>query len=326
MKLVLIIIGILSFSQIYSQDYIILKSGEEIESKVLEINESNVKYKRFSNVDGPTYTIDKTNIFMIKYESGDKDVFNSATNNSTASNTTSNNTNTSLSPSQEGPSEFVFNNQIGQVGCNKQRINATKIYGTKASEAFIQQNIVFYGFDFTYSKLTNKGKLNDGPILIEKYFKDFNNILNRELLPVFNIRRWLRKTNMFYGTNIFENYTKMDASQFVVEDNYCFSFEDLQKIIASYALNETNGYGMVVNIENLNKHYEYVSMYITFFDIASREILYSVKVVGKAGGSGWANHYAQGINSGFREVFIDYVYKQRFSSNGQIHPNRLLLD
>jgi len=72
---------------IYSQDIITLKNGDEIKSKVLEVTPDLVKYKNWTNQDGPTYSLTKAEIFMIKYQNGTKDVFkeisvsNSAQNN-----------------------------------------------------------------------------------------------------------------------------------------------------------------------------------------------------------------------------------------------------
>ncbi len=60
----------------YSQDIITLKNGEEIISKVLNIGPNDVTFKKFDNLNGPSYTILKTNIFFIKYENGIKDIFN----------------------------------------------------------------------------------------------------------------------------------------------------------------------------------------------------------------------------------------------------------
>jgi hypothetical protein len=58
-----------------AQDVIILKNGDEIEAKVTEILEETIKYKKASNLTGPTYTLAISKIFMIRYELGDKDVF-----------------------------------------------------------------------------------------------------------------------------------------------------------------------------------------------------------------------------------------------------------
>jgi len=59
----------------FSQDIITMKSGEDIEAKVLEITVTEVKYKKFDFQDGPTYTILKSNTLMIRYKNGSKDIF-----------------------------------------------------------------------------------------------------------------------------------------------------------------------------------------------------------------------------------------------------------
>ena len=59
----------------FAQDNIILRDGNEIGAKIIEINVDNIKYKKYTNLDGPTYTKKINDIFMIKYENGEKDVF-----------------------------------------------------------------------------------------------------------------------------------------------------------------------------------------------------------------------------------------------------------
>lgn len=58
-----------------AQDLIICRNGDEITSKILKISKTEVEYKKWSNIEGPTYTLDKADIFMIKYQNGEKDVF-----------------------------------------------------------------------------------------------------------------------------------------------------------------------------------------------------------------------------------------------------------
>ena len=60
----------------YSQDVLTKKSGEDIQAKVLEVTSSEVKYKKFDNQNGPTFTILKSDLLMIRYENGTKDLFN----------------------------------------------------------------------------------------------------------------------------------------------------------------------------------------------------------------------------------------------------------
>lgn len=63
----------LSFS--YSQDVLFFKNGDELNSKVLEISSTEVKYRKWDNVDGPIYSVNKNELFMIKYQNGVKEVF-----------------------------------------------------------------------------------------------------------------------------------------------------------------------------------------------------------------------------------------------------------
>lgn len=58
-----------------AQDVVIFRNGEEAEVKVEEITPNEVKYKKTSNPDGPSYIFNKDDIFMIKYKNGEKDVF-----------------------------------------------------------------------------------------------------------------------------------------------------------------------------------------------------------------------------------------------------------
>lgn len=65
-------------------DVITFKTGVEVEVKVLEINQSEIKYKKCNNQNGPTFSINKSDVFTIKYSNGTKDVITTIkSNNST---------------------------------------------------------------------------------------------------------------------------------------------------------------------------------------------------------------------------------------------------
>ncbi len=71
----IVFIVICSSNSLSAQDIIILQNGEEISAKVLEVNPTEIKYKRFGS-ERPIYSIEKFRIFMIKYEDGYTDLFN----------------------------------------------------------------------------------------------------------------------------------------------------------------------------------------------------------------------------------------------------------
>ncbi|MEI8137415.1 MAG: DUF4190 domain-containing protein [Bacteroidota bacterium] len=76
-------------------DAITLKNGEEISAKILEITPIEIKYKKCNMQDGPMYIVKKTDVFMIKYSNGSKEVFkDEPESRSTNSNPNSNSSNT----------------------------------------------------------------------------------------------------------------------------------------------------------------------------------------------------------------------------------------
>lgn len=70
--LVLMLLPVFSFSQdkIYKTDSTI------IEVKIQEVGEAEIKYKKFSNPNGPLYKVNIDDVVMIVYENGDKEHFN----------------------------------------------------------------------------------------------------------------------------------------------------------------------------------------------------------------------------------------------------------
>jgi len=56
-------------------DLIIKRDGEEINAKILEIDDIKIKYKPSTHLDGPTRVINKSAVFMIKYKNGTKELF-----------------------------------------------------------------------------------------------------------------------------------------------------------------------------------------------------------------------------------------------------------
>jgi hypothetical protein len=75
-KLMYVFIFTLLTVKVYAQDVIILKNGDEIKSIVAEVLPDQIKYKKFENKQGPSYGIEKSKVFMIRYANGSKDVFN----------------------------------------------------------------------------------------------------------------------------------------------------------------------------------------------------------------------------------------------------------
>lgn len=73
--IVFILLLIAGLQAARAQDIITTKRGEDVQAKVLEVSQTEVKYKAFSNPDGPVYTLPTREILIVRYENGEKDIF-----------------------------------------------------------------------------------------------------------------------------------------------------------------------------------------------------------------------------------------------------------
>jgi len=74
-RISLLIISIFFHTYSNAQDTIVKRNGEQLLSKILEISATEVKYKKFDFLEGPDFIDNKSNILLIKYSNGSKEVF-----------------------------------------------------------------------------------------------------------------------------------------------------------------------------------------------------------------------------------------------------------
>lgn len=70
------ILLVVSLTAINAQDVLTLKTGEDLNVKVIKITDNDIEYKKWNNLEGPTYTKHLYEVFSVKYQNGEKDVFN----------------------------------------------------------------------------------------------------------------------------------------------------------------------------------------------------------------------------------------------------------
>jgi len=75
--ILLFILFICSSNIIKAQDTLYMRTSESILVKVIEVGTTEVKYKKLDNLNGPIFSILKSDLLIIKYENGIKDDFSS---------------------------------------------------------------------------------------------------------------------------------------------------------------------------------------------------------------------------------------------------------
>lgn len=178
-------------------------------------------------------------------------------------------------------------------------------------EVFAADKIVYYGIDFTKMVLTNPNKIGQEEFL-KKYFwawityiaeeKDIENYMSRKLD---------KKNKLIYEPTEIQNLNTQINHPWIQYNDFTYSTDTLASVVNSYVLKETKGVGFVINVENFNKREEFVSAYFTFFDIDTREILWTTKVKGKPDGWGMTKFWAVGIIDATQNFFRIYQRKLR---------------
>ncbi|MDP6908108.1 MAG: hypothetical protein QF371_01320, partial [Flavobacteriales bacterium] len=82
----------------------------------------------------------------------------------------------------------------------------------------------------------------------------------------------------------------------VINKSHSISDEDISRAVSQYTIKDyKDAIGVVVVVESFDKIKEQGTGYITFFDVASKKVIYSHKVIGEAGGFGFRNYWARAI-------------------------------
>ena len=70
-QIILTLLSLLVITPLFAQDMIVRRDGTIIQSKVMEVSSSEIKYKKASNPDGPLYTLKLSEILSINYQNGE---------------------------------------------------------------------------------------------------------------------------------------------------------------------------------------------------------------------------------------------------------------
>lgn len=75
-KLAVLFLALCAMSNLFAQDIILMKQNhEEIESRVIEVTDYTVEYKRYSDLEGASFMVRTVDVDTIFYENGDKQYF-----------------------------------------------------------------------------------------------------------------------------------------------------------------------------------------------------------------------------------------------------------
>lgn len=179
----------------------------------------------------------------------------------------------------------------------------------ETKDVFSQNEVVWYGLDFSKSKFIGsfeniKGTMPiDAFELRESYIPAWNSLVVSEPNN-FDIKKTFWKKDVYYDLKSVESVNStIDTRDLITQNNHIISKSDLPKMVALYNKGDKKeGLGLSFIIECFDKSKVQASLWVVFFDIETKKILLSKYCVGKPVGFGIRNYWAGAIKHIMNEI------------------------
>ncbi len=170
------------------------------------------------------------------------------------------------------------------------------------ADVFKVDNITWYGLDFSNIKLIGSEGFTDPHAIQNRFFSSWNDLFISEP-EKYNLAETFSKSSVENDLSIVtERNTLPDPDKLVIEENYSFGEDEVKKIISEYDITDKEGIGLVFIMESFNKIEQLGYIWVTFFDIETKEVLLSNKMSGKVGGFGFRNYWAKSFYSVMKSI------------------------
>ena len=165
--------------------------------------------------------------------------------------------------------------------------------------------VTFLGLDFTKaSYIGDPGTVS--PSEMKNLFNSINILMISEPKK-YDFKTTFRKDKMESNISVTEERNKtVDQDNLLTFDSKKYKSldeKDISAMIKNYKFDSGNkGVGLVFIMEGLNKMIEQASMWVTFVNMDTKEIIFTQRIEGKAAGFGFRNHWAGAIYSALKEI------------------------
>lgn len=178
-------------------------------------------------------------------------------------------------------------------------VTCLDIFAQNAADVFKASEITWFGLDYSHVKvrgpLVNVGPsgFRDEKDLRDNYFNAWNSLVISEP-GKYNFWKSFRVGNVPNDLSIVnKRNSAMNATDMLTEQGGDGLVNEalVKKVITEYRTDRKDGIGCVFIIESLDKIGENSAMWVTFFDIGSKKVLFTERLVERAGGPGLKNHW-----------------------------------
>ena len=153
------------------------------------------------------------------------------------------------------------------------------------------------GLDFTDLKIFGDSEANVQAIK-DQYFGSINDLVLTEP-DKYDVAKAFKRTKLVYDlTEVTRLNALVDSNKLIVlksDEMMKVTPERVQELVSAYQLTESTGYGIVFIMEGFDKSKKQATMYVTILDMASKKVLLTKRMEGKASGFGYRNYWARTV-------------------------------
>jgi hypothetical protein len=170
-----------------------------------------------------------------------------------------------------------------------------EVLAQNVSDVFTLKTMTWFGLDFSNARLIGSQAFPNPPDIRDNYMKSWNNLIFDER-EKYDIRKIFKKSDVHFDLKLVADLNKaIDPAKLVTDDDCIISKEHVQQIVKGYNTGDAKGIGLVLIVESLNKNRDKGYMWVTFFDLATKDVLVAEKLEGEAGGAGFRNYWAKAL-------------------------------
>ena len=180
------------------------------------------------------------------------------------------------------------------------------------SKVFSTKEIVWCGIDLSEAKCIGSEGFTEPVQVKERFFEAWNNLVLQESSK-YDIQKFYLKDRITNDLSVVNTRNQMPVvGELVISKPYNFQEGQLEKIIKSYKLEMAEeGVGVVYVVESLNKTAQLAAVHVVFFDIATKDILWTKKYTEAPKGFGFRNYWAGAFYKIMRASERDYAAAQK---------------
>ena len=165
--------------------------------------------------------------------------------------------------------------------------------------------ITWLGLDFSGAKFIGDYEHFGIDNNLKMFMGSINELMSNER-DKFNIEKFFDKQTVDYKLDVTENHNshlKTDGSYSnSPTDQLHLKPEDINKIIAGYDFSGLKGIGLMFNIETLNKLGEHATLFVTFVNMDTKEVLFTERMADDPTGFGVRNYWAGAVYGILKEI------------------------